>query len=179
MTALYVSTPICNDAAIKIQKAITSSSTITVTGRNGTPVHATAVVQDGEYIASDEWEVYLKHAADDAQQSLSLAAFQGDLEVRIGGILLASFNDDDSQLSLGGGSSTCSSSFTTSEVGISFSESGMILRIVGEDGPSKFLTTTPKKNTKASSILSPDNGPKKQQHVKFKPADLEEKKEGN
>jgi hypothetical protein len=165
MTALYVSTPICNDAVKEIQKAITSSSTITVTGRNGTPVHATALVQDGEYIASDEWEVYLKQAADDAQQSLSLAAFQGDLEVRIGGILLASFNDDDSQLSLGGGSSTCSS-----EVGISFSESGMILRIIGDD-PRKILSTT--------TTTSPTKKHQKQhQHqVKFKVDNLEEKKE--
>jgi hypothetical protein len=165
--ALYVSTPISNEAVNHIQKALMfegdsplSSPIISVTGRDGTRVYATALVQDGEYIAADEWEVYLKQATVEEQQSLSMAAFQGDLEVRIGGILLASFNDDDSQLSLAGGSSSCSSSSPTSEVGICVSESGMILRIIG-DGPRKILTT-----------------PTKKHQVKFKiDNNLEEKKE--
>ena len=131
--SLYVSTPISNEAVAAIHKAFilkqvgeeaaaassscSSSSTITVTGRNGTPVHATALLKDGEYVASDEWEVFLKQSEDDEaenqQRDLSFSAFQGDLEVRIDGLLLASFNDDDSQLSIagaGGGSSTSSTS---------------------------------------------------------------------
>jgi hypothetical protein len=170
--ALYVSTPICIEAVRDIQKAfafpedepsssMASSPTITVTGRNGTSVYATGLVKDGEFIASDEWEICLKQA--DEHNRLSLFAFHGDLEVRIGGVLLATFNDDDSQLSIAGGSSTSCSSTTTTSVGICFSESGMILRIIG-DGLRKILSaTTP------TTI--------KQHHqVKFK-VDLEEKKE--
>jgi hypothetical protein len=185
--SLYVSTPISNEAVNSIFKVFTlagdaarsSSSTITVTGRNGAPVHATALLKDGEYVASDEWEVFLNLADDDEaenkQRDLSFSAFQGNLEVRIGGLLLASFNDDDSQLSIAGAGGGSSSSSTSSEVGISFTPCGMLLRIIG-DGPRKILAiTTPQMTT----AISPSKMPLSAHHhqVKFKVDNIEEKKE--